>query len=325
MMEVEQLLDELKYTDSPYYLKGGALSRHPSYAHVFRQAQQSCSLQGVYALRHIHERHDEPDRIIPVVYVCYAESESHASSIHKLAWNQNATPFVLVSTPRSFRLYAGFNYDTGPMARPLIEVLKDADNILRCFKGFTAEAINQGHVWREQASQITAQTRVDRRLLHSLKRLSDRLVTADGALDRTIAHTLIGKYVYLSYLRHRKILSDERFEDAGVNPENVLGRNPTLQGLYEIEEYLGGWLNGGVFPLPKKGLSREHIRLVARTFKGDEPDTDQMHLDFGAFDFVHIPVETLSAVYQQFLHAGGRGREKGRVLYSIPSCQSHAG
>jgi hypothetical protein len=311
MMGVQQLLDELRYTDSPYYLTGHALSAHLGYAHVFRQARESCALQGVYVLRHIQERHDEPDRVIPVVYVCQAGNEPDASKIHRLAWNQNASPFVLVSTPRSFRLYAGFNYGTGSAARPLVEVLENTSDILGQLQDFTADAINQGHIWRTQASQITAQTRVDRRLLHNLKTLSDRLVAADGTLDRTIAHTLIGKYVYLSYLRHRKILSDERFEEAGVQPDDVLGRNPTLKALYEIEEYLDGWLNGGVFPLPKKGLSREHVRLVARTFKGDEPDTDQMHLDFAAFDFVHIPVETLSAVYQQFLHAGGKGREKG--------------
>ena len=310
-MQVEQLLDELRYTDSPYYLKGDALSEYPGYAHVFRQARESCSLQGVYALRHIQERHDEPDRVIPVVYVCQAENEPDASKIHRLAWNQNVSPFVLVSTPRSFRLYAGFNYETGSVDRPLVDILRDTSNVLDHLRDFTADAINQGRVWREQASQITAQNRVDRRLLSSLKRLSDRLVASDGSCDRTTAHTLIGKYVYLSYLRHREILSDERFADAGVRPEDVLGRNPTLKALYKIEEYLSGWLNGRVFPLPKKGLSREHVRLVAKTFRGDDPDTDQMHLDFAAFDFVHIPVETLSAVYQQFLHAGGKGREKG--------------
>jgi hypothetical protein len=311
MMEVQQLLDELRYTDSPYYLTGQALSRHPGYAHVFRQARKSCSLQGVYALRHIQERHDEPDRVIPVVYVCQAGSEPDASEVHRLAWNQNVSPFILVSTPRSFCLYGGFNYENGPADRPLIEVLRGASDILGQLRDFTADAIDQGHIWRAQASRITAQTRVDRKLLHSLKALSDRLVAADGTLDRAIAHTLIGKYVYLSYLRHRKILSDERFAEAGVQADDVLGTNPTLRALYEIEEYLNGWLNGGVFPLPKKGISREHVRLVARTFRGYEPQTDQMHLDFAAFDFVHIPVETLSAVYQQFLHAGGKGREKG--------------
>ncbi len=310
-MKVQQLVNELGYADSLYYLRGNALGKYPSYAHVFRQARKSCSLQGVYALRHIQEQRDEPDRVIPVVYVCHAETEADASKIHRLVWNQNVSPFVLVSTPRSFRVYAGFNYETGSADRPLVDILRDTSDVLDHLRDFTADAINQGRVWRERASQITAQNRVDRRLLFSLKRLSDRLVAGDDSRGRTIAHTLIGKYVYLSYLRHREILSDERFADAGVRPEDVLGRNPTLKALYEIEEYLGGWLNGGVFPLPKKGLSREHVRLVARTFRGDDPDTDQMHLDFAAFDFVHIPVETLSAVYQQFLHAGGKGREKG--------------
>ena len=40
----------------------------------------------------------------------------------------------------------------------------------------------------------------------------------------------------------------------------------------------------------------------------------QEHLDFDAYDFSFIPIETLSVIYQQFLHAAeyAPGRSEGR-------------
>jgi len=78
-------------------------------------------------------------------------------------------------------------------------------------------------------------------------------------------------------------------------------------------------LNGVVFPVPRKGRSApkvEHIQKVSSAFLGDDPGSGQMHLDFKAYNFEYIPIETLSIVYQQFLHAEGKGR--GRGAYYTP-------
>src|ERR1039457_6445422 len=50
----------------------------------------------------------------------------------------------------------------------------------------------------------------------------------------------------------------------------------------------------------------------------------KQHLDFDAYDFSYIPIETLSVIYQQFLHAAeyahGRseGRERGAYYTPVP-------
>src|SRR5262249_27964173 len=36
------------------------------------------------------------------------------------------------------------------------------------------------------------------------------------------------------------------------------------------------------------------------------------------YDFSHIPIETLSVIYEQFLHAEGRGRHEGAYYTPIP-------
>jgi len=46
------------------------------------------------------------------------------------------------------------------------------------------------------------------------------------------------------------------------------------------------------------------VKAVARAFAGEEPGAGQMVL-FRLFDFSFIPIELLSAIYEQFLHDEG--------------------
>lgn len=76
----------------------------------------------------------------------------------------------------------------------------------------------------------------------------------------------------------------------------------------------------GPFSHPQKGASApelRHIQKVASVFHGDDPESGQMSLDFKAYDFEHIPIETLSMVYQQFLHAEEKGRGQGAYYTPI--------
>jgi hypothetical protein len=82
--------------------------------------------------------------------------------------------------------------------------------------------------------------------------------------------------------------------------------------------------NGAIFPFPsniEQVLSDEVIALVAGTFKGDDPQTGQLYTDFTNFniyDFSYIPVETLSSIYEQFLHSQGTGKKDGAVYTPEP-------
>ena len=101
-------------------------------------------------------------------------------------------------------------------------------------------------------------------------------------------------------------------------------------------ERLDEWLNGSVFPLDFSGQhapEQDHLRYVAGVFEGDEVTEigdRQLSLDFRAYNFSFIPIETLSVVYEQFLHAPenpeeseesnapSRGRKMGAYYTPIP-------
>lgn len=326
-MQLEQLLKLLGYTDSNNYRAFGDL-RSPLTGHLFRAAAQA-KAKGAYVF------HTSPkDEILPVrpaVYIAEASTRDEARKIHQNLWNLGNAPFLLVLLPGEVRIYTGFDYDSEDETRGLIdEVPFEADlfghieeAVAERLRPFSAKSIDGGEIWKLQ--KVDLENRVDRRLLNNLTNLEEELVNNELKLPRDralpIAHSLIGKYVYIRYLRDRGILSDEWLADNSIDLDLVLGRNATLAGLTKLTEALEKRFNGALFPFPSQGLSAvtdRIVSLIAAAFKGDDPQLRQMHLDFEPYDFFYIPVETLSSIYEKFLRAQGQGKRVGAVYTPEP-------
>lgn len=310
-MDFAKFLDELGYSESPHFLRRGTagLRTAPEFGHVFRKATlKPCNLEGVYSLR--RDPHSKTDPLVPVVYVCRADSEQAADKVHELVWNQDVVPFLLVHSPRGVRLYSGFRCQpqSDGVARGVLQSLTTFNEVSQLAESFHADAIDSGKVWRDCGRDVTPETRVDWKLLSSLQKL-DGWLRKHGGLRKDVSHALIGKYVYLHYLRDRKILSDDRLAEWGLDGSTIFGQTATRQGLQAVNERLDGWLNGSVFPLKLRGQGAPDDKLISRvaaTFEGDEMVGErdwQLHLDFRVYDFSYIPIETLSVIYEQFLHA----------------------
>lgn len=332
MISVAKLTEELGYEGSPNFVTGDELARVPGYGHIFRRAQQprkegekSCGLQGVYTLR---QRPSDnlslgEGSLTPVVYICEAASEADADQIHRLVWNQNVVPFLIVRTPQNVRVYSGFGYrkDESATKRSASQILKEAigaqEIASKLLPSFSARHIDDGTLWRDKGQFVTPDLRVDWRLLDRLKGLG-HVLRKDMKLPANAAHALIGKYVYLRYLRDRDILSDKRLTEFQIDAQAVFSRKTQLSALRSLVEQLDGWLNGSVFDIPwSEGVKAEHLRQVAATFFGDDPRSGQGSL-FEDYNFSYIPIETLSVVYEQFLHAEGLGKDAGAYYTPIP-------
>jgi len=162
-MTVDQLIDQLAYKTSKNFLRKGTegLRSATDFGHVFRRAEQGpCKLQGVYVLR---PSADSSKSIVPVVYVCKAQSDEDADKIHRLVWNQDVVPFLLVCTPRSIRFYSGFNYRQSEKEGYLgiLKVLTSLSEIPGALDGLDANAIDDGRIWRKWANDIKSEQRVD--------------------------------------------------------------------------------------------------------------------------------------------------------------------
>src|SRR5207253_2059896 len=150
----------------------------------------------------------------------------------------------------------------------------------------------------------------------NLSKLGEDLRLNQG-LRPEIAHALIGKYVYIRYLYDKKILSDEWLTENHVTLDEVLSSRATVAGLRKLVDALEARLEGNIFPLNCRedtSLDDPHVSLVASIFRGDEIVSDtllQLSMDFPAYDFQYIPIETLSTIYEQFLHIEGVGKNIG--------------
>ena len=170
-MNLEKLLDALGYSDSPHFLRRGSaeLRTAPDFGHIFRNATKApCHLEGVYSLRRTVSSKTEP--LVPVVYICRADSENAASKIHELVWNQDVVPFLLVHHPQGVRLYSGFRCQPqkSGLESGVLKALFTFNRVSELAESFHADAIDSGSLWRNWGQQVTPETRVDRKLLGNL-------------------------------------------------------------------------------------------------------------------------------------------------------------
>lgn len=314
-MSPEKVIDQLGYRQLPENWVTEDNSE-PATAHLWRSAQKTHVL-GTYVFR----ASPNADPILPprpAIHVALANNETKAKEIHRNLWNLGAAPFLMIILPHQVRVYSGFDYSPKKQNIGLLcrtEQLTP-DEISTKLKDFYAEEIDSGRIWQTQAENLTPDKRVDRHLLKNLEKLEKELADKKYKIDQAVAHALIGKYIYLRYLEDRKILSDEWLRKHGIGLEDVMGRNASLASLRKLIEALEDRFNGGIFPLSFTGSmapSNDAVRYVASVFRGDDPTSGQLALDFKAYDFSYIPIETLSSIYEQFLHAEGKGKGKGAI------------
>ncbi|MBX3460769.1 MAG: N-6 DNA methylase [Planctomycetes bacterium] len=321
--EVDELLHALGYAQSENCLSGEAMASAPDFGHLFRRASgdDSAGLQAVYCLQE-PQSGGQISAPRPVTYVCKASTKKQADEIHRLVWNQNTVPLVVVLTQSEVRLYSAFDWKVGSKPLAIADTIHQVTDKLATV---TAAAIDTGDVWRHHAADLDPAKRVEWRLLKNLQDL-ESILREEGVENRSVAHALIGKFVYLYYLRHRNILSDKLLSEWQLSWSEVSGS--TIQvGKFEVLcDKVDSFLNGTVFPIAKSTLRKVGttiLKKVAGIFSGDS-SKGQKYLSFSHYDFSFIPIETLSVIYEQFLQTkpgkGGRsvGRNQGAYYTPIP-------
>ena len=238
------------------------------------------------------------------VYFKYVEDKAEApvAEWQQEIWNQGFSPLLWLVSPARIDLYNGFGTPRGP---------GEADaNQLDSFRRLEADlvqldalagrlAMETGRFWREE-QRVNRGTSVDGRLLRDLHSLECALVEAD--LDRDEAQGLIGRCIFAKYVVDREIVTPERLlEQCGHDDLTaVLGDRAATEALFA---WLQRTFNGDMFP-PSSTESvpaTEHLEWVARFLRGEDLKTRQLSLFPYRFDV--IPVELISAIYEQFVHS----------------------
>ncbi|MHB9036376.1 MAG: HsdM family class I SAM-dependent methyltransferase [Armatimonadota bacterium] len=325
-MLLEELVQELGYTQSKenWVSIDSDPAIRPSY--ILRRTAEAgiaanTRVVGGYVF---HTSPDDPDSpALPpqvAIYVAEAENADQARKLHKNLWNLGCAPFLIVVLPDEVRVYKGFRYDQVDEKSDIISSVPDPtiDAIRHALSDFYAQEVDSGRIWQTQADNLSLDMRVDRRLLQNLNDLGNELVHRRG-LPKDVAHALIGKYIYISYLRQREILSDEWLAKNALDLNCVLSRNATCNSLLQLVDVLERRFNGKIFPFRSTDdLNDGMVAYVASVFCGDEAESGQLALDFQSYDFSYIPIETLSLIYEQFLHREDKGKSAGAYYTPVP-------
>lgn len=321
MLGLQELLAELDYDQSPYYRRNDS-DFEPETVHLFRAAREinvDGGVDGIYVFETSPQDENNILPAQPAVYIATAKTEEDAKEIHRSLWNLCYAPFLIITLPHQIRIYTGFNYSPDSENVGLLVDPIDTPNRLNILKKFAAIAIDSKQIWQSSyGKELNPNRRVDKRLLQSLQQLGNVLKTY--GLRSEVAHALIGKYVYFSYLRDRNILSDEWLNQQGIEPQDVFSYRATVPSLRKLTDALEDRFNGKIFPIhfdSEESLVDEHVSWVASVFKGDSLEETpeivrQFHLPFRAYNFKYIPVETLSTIYEQFIHE----RKKKGAIYT---------
>ena len=215
-------------------------------------------------------------------------------------WNQGFAPLLWLVSPERIELHNGFGTPRGPdeAAANRLETYEMLDAELAQLDTFAGRlAMETGRFWSRE-SRVSRKTCVDRRLLRDLRNVERALV--DAGLERGEAQALIGRCIFAKYLIDREIVTERRLRTlcGYADLPDALGDLAAAERLFT---WLRETFNGDMFPSAEPVPAAGHLDTVARFLTGEDLDTGQLH--FFPYRFDVIPVELVSAIYEQFVHS----------------------
>jgi len=332
--KLAHLLDRLSYSSSNGWVAAKEFETVGTHRFAFAQAREQMQVVGVFCwLSHSHEQ----CRVnTPLVYVAKAAGRADAQNIHRKVWSQGLVPFLLIATLDEVILCEGFRYVRQNWDENVKTYSwKDVTNVHATSSSnrtrmglaqLSATRLRSSLFWRDYAIDVTG--RVDQRLLEGLDGLSWNLINGLGVstkLGYRAANGLIGKLLYVFFLADRGVINQKWLNERGhgqIQLSNETSSWPK-QSLWKLLADLDDIFNGSIFPLSPSDRAKidyTHIDLVRRIMKHGAAIAESGTLQLALFDIDLgvLRVETLSAVYEQFLENVKTGERRRVGAYYTP-------
>ena len=165
---------------------------------------------------------------------------------------------------------------------------------------------------------------MDRCLLKNLVHTARNLKAAGWDLPR--AHALLGRALFVSFLDERKfikprLLSGRHHFPARHTQPAACRRDKRL--LYrEFFPRLKREFNGTMFDTAladeERHANKVHLDALAHFLGRHDAESGQMTLGFWAYDFRFIPVEIISAIYEEFMKDADLTKKRNQGAYYTP-------
>lgn len=243
--------------------------------------------------------------------ILFFENPEKKEELHKVIWNFNETPIVIISEDSMVSIYNGFSINENT---ELLEKL-GGDEVLNDFKYFE---LVTGKTFEKYYNDFNYYNRVDYRLLENIEATQDKLLEKYSC-ERKTTNALLGKIIFIRYLIDRKIKLNFDGESKEWTNIDLCKLLDDRKQLFEFFEYLGDkerGFNGNLFPISIKefdAIPNEALDLVKRLLEGEEIKTNQKSL-FQLYDFSVLPIEFISNVYERFI--GKENQAKTGAYYT---------
>ena len=242
-------------------------------------------------------------------------------------WNQGAAAMLVVQDPARTRVYSA-------LSKPDPEAAQDdndarlavqLDNAAFALETFLF-SVQTGQFYREHPTKFNAGTAIDQYLLDNLSAARDALMDpAHGdALGAATAHAFLGRCLFTCYLLERGVIGAKELKsiDAPVADKlhrvlrQVPNRREAVTLLFKLfrllDDDFNGSMFGGSFTAEQSSLRARHVDVLIKLVAGFDFASDQPVLDFDFYDFRFIPIELISAIYEDFMAAGEKQAQTPR-------------
>src|ERR1035437_4751436 len=272
------------------------------YAHYLRQVWNDLDLAGVLC---VDGR--------PTAYLCegaiFSMDEKRAKQ--QIVWNQGLVPLLIFLTPNSVEVHSTVKKPTqsaDDAAAELPSLITDLDNIaeaLECQK--LVRSIETGQFFQKEAKLFPTNESVDRCLIENLVYTARKLKEAGWKQER--AYSLLGRALFVSFFEAREFIKPDYYPAGTKCLTDILAQSTVAEAkqlLYgKFFQKLKHEFNGTMFDAAladeEKHINKTHLDILARFLNAEDMKTGELTLDFWAYDFRYIPVETISAIYEEFL------------------------
>ena len=247
--------------------------------------------------------------------------------LHAALWNQGLASLLLVIAGDTVRV---FSLSRTPFANPgeefekrcLVETLTAAIDAL-ALKNLVYGA-ESGRFWEEHAEYFSPKERVDQVLLENLS--SSHGLLCDADLSSDAAQALLIQTMFIAYLEDRHIIGESYFGAASGNDKqrfSSLLQSGDVLALNRLFSALQKDFNGDLFVAPcsfepdvkPPRINGSHLHTLAR-FRSGEEEMAAGQLRFWGYNFKHIPIELISAVYDRFLGEREAERREHGAFYT---------
>lgn len=337
---LDQVIMRLGFANHPGLIRSWKDYKGDTNRHILRQAFNTIGVHAVFGFS--SHREDYSKYFSPILYFAAAKSDKEANSIHRQVWSQGIVPILIIATPDNLQVRKSLAPpQPSSILIPWDKLVETQTQALppQLFS-LTALSLSTSIVWNDFAAN--RRNRVDRALLDAIRSLNTEVCLHFPKLSEhpDLINAVIGRFIYFFVLLDRGIVTPswisalidkhgkplcKTISDTFLHQQNDGSFDSVwpAKDTWALFDRIDTILNGSIFPIKARDRQRipsGALHLIRRAIRhGDILEDGTRQLGFLDVSFATLRTETISAIYELFLHMeSSSGKSDDGAFYTPP-------